>query len=323
MARERSSRRPRRLRKSKTQIKRGRRRRIAVDKSSALSIDAHYLIGRNVSFVATPNTGGRFVPRYLVFHYTAGRSAQGAINRLTNPDAKASAHLVVARDGTITQLAPFNIKTWHAGLSHWDGFSGLNGYAIGIEMDNAGPLKKVGNRYQAWFGAMYRTNDVILAKHRLDDEPRWWHVYTEIQIQQALELAQVLVRHYGLRDVIGHEDIAPDRKRDPGPAFPLEHIRASILGREEEDQVKYEVTASTLNIRSGPGAEYVPVAQPLKRGTVVVLLDKRDRWYKVELVKNGDLEGWVHNRFLAEVSTGQNGRLVKRAHKPHRHSHTA
>lgn len=303
MARERSSEKHRTLKKQKTKRKEGRAGHAAMGRRSALSIETHRLIGGKVSYVQTPNIGGRLVPRYLVFHYTAGKTAQGAINRLTNPDAKASAHLVVARDGTITQLAPFNIKTWHAGLSHWDGVSGLNGYAIGIEMDNAGPMKKVGDRYQAWFGTMYGPHDVIFAKHRLEDEPRWWHAYTEIQIQQALALSQLLVRHYNLTDIIGHEDIAPNRKRDPGPAFPLEHIRASILGRQEEAEARFEVTASTLNIRSGPGAEYIPVAEPLKRGTVVALLEKRDRWYKVELVKNSDLEGWVHNRFLVEVST--------------------
>lgn len=288
-------------RKHKATIRGNKRHRTVRGRGPGLSIEDHRLAGGNVSFIQTPNIGGNLAPRYLVFHYTAGKSAQGAIARLTNPQANASAHLVVARDGIVTQLAPFNVKTWHAGLSHWDGLSGLNGYAIGIEMDNAGPMKKVGDRYQAWFGKMYGPRDVVFAKHRLDDEPRWWHVYTEVQIQQALELAQLLVHHYHLTDIIGHEDIAPERKRDPGPAFPLEHIRAAVLGRQEEERTQYEVTATTLNIRSGPGAEYSPVSEPLKRGTVVVLLDKRDRWYRVELAKNSDLEGWVHNRFLAEV----------------------
>jgi N-acetylmuramoyl-L-alanine amidase len=254
-----------------------------------------------VSFIETPNKGGDLAPRYLVFHYTAGKSAASSINWLTNPESKASAHLVLARDGTLTQLAPFDVKTWHAGLSHWDGLSGLNSYSIGIEMDNAGPLKKVGDKYQAWFGTLYAEDEVVLAKHKLDDESRWWHAYTEIQIQKALELAQLLVRHYDLKDVVGHEDIAPDRKRDPGPAFPLENVCASVLGREEEERERYEVTASTLNIRNGPGVEFPPVSDPLKRGTVVVLLEKRDRWNKVELVKNGDIEGWVHNQFLAKI----------------------
>ena len=301
IVRRRSSRTRRTSKKKKTALRTTRALGTAIARSFGLSIKDDRLVGSEVSFVETPNKGGDLSPRYLVFHYTAGRSATSSINWLTNPESKASAHLVLARDGTITQLAPFNIKTWHAGLSHWDGLSGLNSSSIGIEMDNAGPLKKVGDQYQAWFGTLYAEDRVVLAKHKLDDEPRWWHAYTETQIQKALELAQLLVRHYDLKDVVGHEDIAPDRKRDPGPAFPLAHVRAVVLGREEEERERYEVTASTLNIRSGPGVEFPPVAEPLKRGTEVVLLEKRDRWNKVELVKNGDIEGWVHNRFLAKA----------------------
>jgi N-acetylmuramoyl-L-alanine amidase len=273
----------------------------AVAGTVSLSIEHHRLVGDGVSFVETPNKGGELTPRYLVMHYTAGKNARSAINWLTNAESKASAHLVLGRDGSICQLAPFNVKTWHAGISHWDGLSGLNSYSIGIEMDNAGPLKKVGDTYQAWFGTLYAQDQVVYDKHKLEGEPRWWHAYTEVQIQRALELARLLVRRYDLKDVIGHEDIAPDRKRDPGPAFPLEQVRASVLGRETEEPERYEVTASTLNIRSGPGVEFPPVAKPLKKGTEVALLEKRDRWNKVELVENGDIEGWVHNQFLAEV----------------------
>ncbi len=266
-----------------------------------LSIENHRLVGAGVSFVETPNKGGDITPRYLVMHYTAGKNAQSAINWLSNPESKSSAHLVLGRDGSICQLAPFNVKTWHAGVSHWDGVSGLNACSIGIEMDNAGPLKKVGDQYQAWFGTFYGENQVIHAKHRLDDEVRWWHAYTEAQIERALELARLLVRHYHLKDVVGHEDIAPDRKRDPGPAFPLEHVRGTVLGRAEEEGERYVVTASSLNIRSGPGVEFSPVADPLSRGTTVVLLEKRDRWNKVELAENGDTEGWVRNQFLEKI----------------------
>ncbi|MCP9450218.1 MAG: N-acetylmuramoyl-L-alanine amidase [Nitrospira sp.] len=266
-----------------------------------LSIENHRLVGSGVSFVETPNKGGELIPQYLVLHYTAGKSARSSINWLTNPESKASAHIVLGRDGSICQLAPFNVKTWHAGVSQWDGLSGLNSYAIGIEMDNAGPLKKVGDRYQAWFGTMYEQSEVLYAKHRLDQEPRWWHAYTEAQIQRALELSRLLVRHYQLREVVGHEDIAPDRKRDPGPAFPLEQVRASVMGRAEEEPDRYAVTAPSLNIRSGPGVEFPLVVEPLKQGTIVVLLEKRDRWNKVELAENGDIEGWVRNQFLEKV----------------------
>jgi SH3-like domain-containing protein len=61
------------------------------------------------------------------------------------------------------------------------------------------------------------------------------------------------------------------------------------------------VTASALNIRSGPGVEFPSVPEPLKRGVAVLLLEQCDRWSKVEMSKNGDIEGWVRNQFLKKV----------------------
>jgi Negative regulator of beta-lactamase expression len=250
----------------------------------------------------TPNRGGPITPRYLIFHYTAGRNAQDSCDWLCNPAAEASAHLVVGRDGAITQLAPFNIKTWHAGKSHWEGLTGLNEYAIGIEMDNAGLLTRTGDTLTAWFGASYPTNQAIQAKHKLDPEPRWWHAYTQKQIDAALKLASLLVKEYGLTDVLGHEDIAPERKRDPGPAFPLESIRSRVVGRKDEEDERYRVTTDSLNIRKGPGTEYDLAAPPLRKGTALLILEKGARWTKVEVVGQGDLEGWVSNKYIEPVA---------------------
>ncbi len=277
---------------------------VSISKSiGKLSIRDHRLRGKGVIYTETPNKGGKINPKYLVFHYTAGRSAQSSVGWLTNPDAYASAHLVVGRDGKVTQLAPFTIKTWHAGRSHWDGFVGLNQHSIGIEMDNAGPLKLVGTRLQAWFGKPYPKSQAFYGKHKLENEFRWWHAYTEIQITTAVELAKLLVKSYQLKEIIGHDDIAPDRKRDPGPAFPLLHIQALVMGRPEEQNERYRVTATRLNIRTGPGGEFERVSQPLEKGARVSLLEKRDRWSKVAVIdkktgKETDVEGWVYNQYI-------------------------
>jgi len=260
------------------------------------------LVGPAVTYRETPNRGGPITPRYLVFHYTAGRSAKDSCDWLCNPAAQASAHLVVGRDGTITQLAPFNIKTWHAGTSHWEGLTGLNEYAIGIEMDNAGRLTRIGDKLTAWFGAIYPDDQAIQAKHKLDQEPSWWHTYTQEQIEAALNLASLLVKEYGLTDVVGHEDIAPERKRDPGPAFPLESIRSRALGRKVEEDGRYRVTADSLNIRKGPGTGHDPAAPPLRKNTVVLILEKGARWTKVEVEDQGDLEGWVSNKYIEPIA---------------------
>ncbi|WP_342346701.1 N-acetylmuramoyl-L-alanine amidase [uncultured Nitrospira sp.] len=275
--------------------------------SSPFRLANHRLEGNKVNYVETPNKGGIIYPSYLVFHYTAGRSSQSSIAWLTNPLAKASAHLVVGRDGTITQLAPFTTKTWHAGVSHWDGLTGLNQHSIGIEMDNAGPLIPVGTKLTAWFGKSYPTSQAIFATHKLDAEPKWWHAFSEKQILISVELAKILVQQYGLKDILGHDDIAPDRKRDPGPAFPLGHIRALVMGRSQEEEDWYQVLASALNIRSGPGSEYDTVASPLTKGTKLLALEKQDRWTKVEvepgaLSSGQDLTGWVFNRYIKSLN---------------------
>jgi len=266
-----------------------------------MRIRNHLLEGEDIRRKDTPNKGDKIEPRYLVYHFTAGRDAESSISWLCNPDAKASAHLVVARDGRITQLAPFNIKTWHAGISHWDGFTGLNSCSIGIEMDNAGRLTKVGSTYRAWFQREYPEEQVLQARHRFELEAAYWHTYTEIQIEQATELAALLVKKYRLKDILGHEDIAPTRKNDPGPAFPLMNIRSRMLGRKEDDDESYEVAVSGLNIRSGPGVEYPKVADPLSHGTRLVLLEKRDRWSKVDVAVENDIEGWVYNKFIKRI----------------------
>ncbi len=268
-----------------------------------LRIDNHRLVGPGVSFRATPNVGGALVPRYLVMHYTAGRSLESAVDSLcaVKPQGNASAHLVLGRDGRIVQLAPFDVVAWHAGVSHWNGLAGLNRHSIGIEMDNAGLLRRIGAQYVAWFGAPYPDGEVLLAEHRHGGGVQPWHAYTEAQIGRALELAELLVAHYGLEDVLGHEDIAPQRKTDPGPAFPLASVRARALGRADDEPALYRVTATSLNIRGGPDPRFEPVAPALERGTVLRLLEPGARWSRVEVAGAGDVEGWVHNAYIERV----------------------
>jgi N-acetylmuramoyl-L-alanine amidase len=266
-----------------------------------LKIDTrHRLVGEQVAWQPTPNIGGELTARYLVMHYTAGSSAQSAITALTTkkPQGNASAHLVLARDGAITQLAPFNVVTWHAGISQWDGIVGLNNAAIGIEIDNAGLLDVVGDKFVAWFGREYPAGEVLMAAHKHGGPVRPWHAYTALQIERCLELTPLLVQRYRLADVLGHDDIARGRKLDPGPAFPLAHIAARALGREDDAPPVYVVTADTLNIRSGPDASFPPAAAPLPRGTRVDLIEPGSRWSKVAGAGATDLEGWVNNRFI-------------------------
>lgn len=282
-----------------------------------LRIQNHRLVGDDVSFRQTPNVGGALTPRFVVLHYTAGRSLDSSVQSLCTqkPQGNASAHIVLGRDGRIVQLAPFNVVTWHAGVSQWNGLNGLNHHAIGIEMDNAGLLHREGERFVSWFGKDYPANEVLVAAHRHGGGPQPWHAYTEVQIARALEICELLVAQYGLQDVLGHEDIARGRKTDPGPAFPLAAVRARALGRGADVQMRLMVTASKLNIRSGPGADFPPVAPALKRGAELLLIEAQDRWSQVAVVGETDLEGWVSNDFIGPVPASRSaapGRVLSR-----------
>jgi N-acetylmuramoyl-L-alanine amidase len=168
--------------------------------------------GAQVPYVRSANISGKVTHEYLVIHYTAGRTLEGAVSWLTNRSSRASAHVIIGREGQLVQLVPFDRMAWHAGASAWEGRIGLNRYALGIELDNAGCLVRQHNRWRAWFGYQYEDVDVIEAQHKHGRRNYGWHVYTEKQIEVALEVSQLLVTRYGLYDVIGHVDISPRRK---------------------------------------------------------------------------------------------------------------
>ncbi len=260
--------------------------------------------GTPVTFKESPNRGGKLDHQYLVMHYTAGSTASGAISTLTNPAAKVSAHLVIARTGTITQLVPFDRIAFHAGRSRWHGLQGLNKFSIGIELDNAGVLERQGNKWRAWFGKLYDNKDVLEATHQHETVPRGWHTYTPAQLEATIKVSQVLANRYGLRDVVGHDDIAPGRKLDPGPAFPLASVRASVVGRRDDDPDLFE-TAAHLNVREGPGTQFDKLAiSPLGPGRRLRMRSREASWCFVDVLGGADEAtdtGWVHGDFIQPV----------------------
>jgi len=260
--------------------------------------------GSPLNFESSPNQGEALNPEYLVIHYTAGRNARQSIDWFKNPGAKASAHAVIARDGAVTQMVPFNRVAWHAGISSWEGRVGMNHYSIGIELDNAGRLRRHGIKWRAWFEDEYDDADVIEAVHKHESQLCGWHVYTAAQIAAVLDLAALLMRHYSLRDILGHEDIAPGRKSDPGPAFPMENLRAKLLGRIADELPLYSTTTH-LNIRSGPGVQHATLpGSPLPPGTKVEISSRQGEWCLVNVLrKKGatDLQGWVFGKYLRKT----------------------
>lgn len=144
----------------------------------------------------SPNFDDRMLPiTMIVLHYTGMQDAESAIRRLTDPAAKVSAHYLIAEDGTVLQMVDEAKRAWHAGQSHWRGITDVNSASVGIEMVNPG--------YE--FG--YRP-------------------FPEQQIDALLPLVAAIKERYdiGRGDVVGHSDIAPKRKQDPGELFPWERL---------------------------------------------------------------------------------------------------
>jgi N-acetylmuramoyl-L-alanine amidase len=260
--------------------------------------------GGPVSFVESPNRGGVLVPRFLVMHFTAGASAASSIDHLTRRGAGASAHLVIGRGGATTQLVPFNRVAWHAGTSRWQGVSGLNRHSIGIELDNAGELTDTPAGWTSWFGRVYPDEDVVIAAHKHDGVESGWQRYPEAQIMAALAASEAIFAQYGLEDVLGHDDIAPERKRDPGPAFPLERFAGRLRGRADDDFPLYE-TISWLNIREEPGTGHALLPEaPLAVGTRLLLVARDGSWCRVDVLGENDnpvASGWVHGDYIRRI----------------------
>jgi N-acetylmuramoyl-L-alanine amidase len=271
-----------------------------------MKIIRHILEGDNFRFQKSPNHGDKFanqLPDTIIIHYTAGSSAESSARSLSDPQIGASAHLVIGRDGKIIQLVPFNVIAHHAGPSSYKGRKGFNKYSIGIEIDNAGKLTKMGKVFSSWFGKTYPENQVLEAVHRNESVPSFWHTYTEKQITLTEEICKLLIEKYNISVILGHEEISPVRKIDPGPAFPLDKLRERLIvrdrGADSELKLRPEaaiglVDANKLNIRSRNSIHSDIVAPPLARGTLLEILQEKDGWYEVQI----DIKGWVKKDYV-------------------------
>jgi N-acetylmuramoyl-L-alanine amidase len=201
---------------------------------AALRVEQGLLLGTPavpVSHVVSPNLSERNDPKYIVIDYTAG-TAKAAISIWSRPEIRGSAHLLIARDGSVTQFVPFDYGAWHAGRSSWGSLSGFNRRSIGIALENWGKLTSSGDGWTTYFGGPVQDDEVAVLRHKFETEDAGWQTFTEAQLA-ALEAVVAAIRGSipGLVDIIGQDDISPDRKLGPGPAFPMEDIREATFDR--------------------------------------------------------------------------------------------
>lgn len=178
--------------------------------------------------------GVRIKPLIGVVHYGVTQTHDELVNALLV--LRASAHLALtARDGVrrITQMVPFNIQAGHAGeTATWRGKKGVNGFSVGIEINNPGPLSLGDDgvfrdvHKRPWKG------EVLSCAHGRPGFPwKHWARYTDEEIAAVTALMLAIKERYGIVDVVGHDEIRKD-KSDPGPAFPMEQVRALVFQRE-------------------------------------------------------------------------------------------
>lgn len=181
----------------------------------------------------SPNHAGTMTPSLLVMHYTGAQGFDGALRTLTDSGSanRVSAHLLIGRDGRVAQMLPFNFIGWHAGKSSWAGRSNCNAFSIGIEMQNCGLIERAANGYADRLQHKPVPSDqVVIARHSNGSGPWPWQTYTRAQIDAATGAARAICAAYHIRAIAGHEDIAPLRKVDPGPAWPMAQFVKDVLG---------------------------------------------------------------------------------------------
>jgi len=198
-----------------------------------LAVEGDWLSGVGVSRWPTTKHGKTPIePEYGVFHATVTENMDHAVQALrdTSGSTTASAHLVIGEDGSVAQLAPFNLATYHTGRSASGSAERMNQRSIGIELVNWGELRKAGGAFHPASGGTLSDPRVEAAPDAVSRKPKYWEAYTDRQLFRAVEIARLLRQRYGLSDFLGHYEIAGDRKVDPGPAFPLPLVRLAVYG---------------------------------------------------------------------------------------------
>ena len=139
--------------------------------------------------------------KFIIFHYTGMKSESAAIKKLTSSNSEVSSHYLVKNNGQIVVLVPDRYIAWHAGVSLWKNYKSLNKNSIGIEISNPG------------HGFGYKK-------------------FSKSQILSIIKLSKFLIKKYNIKskNILGHSDIAPDRKKDPGEKFPWKYLSQYKIG---------------------------------------------------------------------------------------------
>jgi len=289
-----------------------------------MEIKNNRLVGATFVEANAYNKTATIKPDAIIIHYTAGASGAATVKLFAAKTATTSAHFVVSEDGTITQMVDLNRKAYHAGTSSYNGRSSYNGFSIGIEISNPGYLKKIDGKYYTWWEAKKENKTpvdpsmVYTGKHRnAVTTMTYWYKYTDAQIAAVKELCKAICKAYDIKEILGHEEIAPGRKCDPGPAYPLDELRNEVLFGSNtanlSDIFKEAISKSAatsltigkvkvkLNFRQQPSTTAALKSSPIAANSYVYIIgkDSSGEWFNIL----HEISGWIDKEYIEQDNT--------------------
>ena len=209
--------------------------------------------------------------KYIVYHYTGMRSESKAIKRLTDDRAKVSCHFFIRRNGQIILMVPELYEAWHAGKSRWRKDISLNRNSIGVEITNKGHD----------FG---------------------YQSYSNKQILSLIKLTKYLIKKYKIKssNILGHSDIAFERKKDPGEKFPWKNLASKKIGIWYKIEEKKLKKTRKINVSDAESKMFIKYLNKIGYFTKNLNIKK-----KLKLVKS------FQRRFRQELV---NGKIDKECH---------
>lgn len=277
-------------------------------------------IAEGIAYEQAKNVGGIIVPEVVVLHDTAGRLDKfSSANYLLTAPRGVSVHFVIERDATITQQVPINRRAGHAGRSHYHGRDHVNAFSVGIEIVNPGRMTYAGDGYaMTWFKQRLSMSEYDIREVSTPEHGHgFWMDYTAGQITACESLLHGLfAEKETLKDIVTHWYVSPGRKVDTNPLFPLEQLKARVLGRDDaiaqeaDDDavpepadafVEVRTQGSGLNMRRWPS--FNPnILLSIPNGTHLPVIRKgifADRWWSK--VAYGGQEGWIVSNYTSPI----------------------
>ena len=207
--------------------------------------------------------------KFLIFHYTGMKNETESIKRLTNINSDVSCNYFIKKNGETFIMVPDLYVAWHAGKSEWKHYKSLNRYSIGVEISNPG--------------------------HRFN-----YKEFSKEQIKSIVNLSKMLIKKYKIKskNILGHSDVAPDRKKDPGEKFPWKELAKERIGLWHSISLKR--LKKNREIRIDKNSEEIFYNNLFKIGyTIKKLKTSKNRKYKKDIVKA------FQRRFRQELINGR------------------